>query len=115
MFVEWPLEANPLKAGELTDLVKRYGVRNIVGLQGGKSPVVKKMKELIEQGAIGRVEASNVVAKAYGGSTMASHVDYFVDKEVGGNILTIAFGHALECILEGEAHCNQHWRRLIMI
>ncbi|KAI9737339.1 MAG: hypothetical protein M1834_009493 [Cirrosporium novae-zelandiae] len=101
VFVEWPLEANYAKAKELADLVKAHRVRNVVGLQGGFSPIAKKAKAIIECGDIGRVESSTMVAMNSGGATVSSHVGYFVDRKVGGNMFTIAFGHGMEFITEG--------------
>ena len=43
---------------ELTELVKTYNVRNVVGLQDGFTPVAKKISAIIQAGDIGRVETS---------------------------------------------------------
>jgi predicted dehydrogenase len=102
VFVEWPIDANYSIAKELTDLVKSNNVRNVVGIQGSFSPVATKVKELIKSGDIGKVESSTIIATNRGGATRSSHIDYFVDKEVGGNMFTIAFGHSIEFITEGR-------------
>lgn len=102
IFVEWPIEANYSIAKELTELVKTHNVRNVVGLQGSFAPVVKTIKTMIERGDIGKVESSTMMAKASGGPTVSRHIDYFIDKKIGGNPFTIGFGHSLEFITEGE-------------
>jgi predicted dehydrogenase len=102
--VEWPIESNYAKAKELTDLVKLHGVRNVVGLQDGFTPIATKIKELIEAGEIGKVESSTFVGKIRGGAVMASNVDYFLEKAVGGNAFTISFGHSMEYITRGIVH-----------
>jgi predicted dehydrogenase len=101
VFVEWPLEANLAKAQALSALAKQYGVRNIVGLQGGYSPIVKKIKSLIADGLLGKVVSTDMQILGYGGATMPSMVDYFVDREVGGNTVTIPVGHSVEYLCEG--------------
>ncbi len=68
----------------------------MVGLQSRMSPVILKLKSLVEQGKIGKVLSSSVVA--CGGtndrSTIPASLKYFTDKRVGGNILTIFIGHS---------------------
>lgn len=104
VFVEWPLEANYTLAKELTDLVKTHKVRNVVGLQGSFSPVITKAKALIASGEIGKVESSSLIALAKNitGATVLSPVDYFIDRKIGGNISTIAFGHSVELLTSGK-------------
>jgi hypothetical protein len=53
---------------------------------------------MILAGDIGRVESSTFVGKIRGGAVMASHMDYFVNKKIGGNAFTISFGHSMEYI-----------------
>ncbi|KAE9376596.1 NAD(P)-binding protein [Stipitochalara longipes BDJ] len=98
VYVEWPIDSNYTKAKELTDLVKFHGVRNVVGLQDGFTPIATKIRKLIAAGEIGRVKSSTFVGKMRGGAVMASNVDYFLDKEIGGNAFTISFGHSMEYI-----------------
>ncbi|KAF7966290.1 hypothetical protein HWV62_39237 [Athelia sp. TMB] len=113
VFVEWPLEANYAIAKDLTDLVKTHNVRNVVGLQGGFSPVVQKLKDLVARGDIGKVESSTVVIKSMGGATLPSMVDYFVDKKIGGNAFTIAFGHSLELVTQVLGEVASHRSLLV--
>ncbi|KAF7970545.1 hypothetical protein HWV62_23713 [Athelia sp. TMB] len=114
VFVEWPLEANYAIAKDLTDLVKAHSVRNVVGLQGGFSPIVQKLKDLITHGDIGKVESSTVVIKGVpGGPILPSMVDYFVDKKIGGNGFTIAFGHSLELVTEALGEVASHRSLLV--
>lgn len=110
VYVEWPLEANYSLSKELTDLVKSHSVRNAVGLQGSFSPVIKKAKALIESGEIGTVESSSMIALArnISGAAVLSPVDYFIDKKVGGNISTIAFGHSVGLLTSGNPAVTSH-------
>ncbi|KAL8763475.1 MAG: hypothetical protein Q9194_007332 [Teloschistes cf. exilis] len=102
VFVEWPIEANYEKAKELTDLVRQHNVRNVVGLQGGYGAVATKVRSMIDNGDIGKVESSTFIGKARGGGIVSEHISYFVDRKVGGNLFTIGFGHAMEFITKGD-------------
>lgn len=101
VFVEWPIEASYEKAKELTDLIRAHNVRNVVGLQGGYAAVATRVKSMIDNGEIGKMESSTFIGKARGGGIVSQHVDYFVDRMVGGNLFTIGFGHAMEFITKG--------------
>jgi hypothetical protein len=60
------------------------------------------MKEIVEGGRIGKVLSSSVFASTgNAGPTEVKNVRYFLDREVGGNILSIHFGHSLEFITSG--------------
>ncbi|KAI4241939.1 MAG: hypothetical protein LQ352_007359, partial [Teloschistes flavicans] len=100
VYVEWPIEANYNKAKEVTDLVKKHNVRSVVGLQGGYAPVATKVRSIIDNGDIGQVESSTFIGKSRGGGIVSQHVDYFVDRKVGGNLFTIGFGHAMEFVMK---------------
>ncbi|TVY83710.1 Galactose/lactose metabolism regulatory protein GAL80 [Lachnellula suecica] len=97
-YVEWPLGKSVAEARELLKLKKENNVKTaIVGLQARQSPLVNKLKSLIESGAIGKVLNSTLSAQASnGGKTAPKEIKYFGDKEVGGNIVTIHFGHTID-------------------
>ena len=67
-----------------------------MGLQSRMSPVIVKVKSMIEEGKIGKVLSSSVIA--VGGtndrSNISDHIKYFTDKSVGGNLVTIFIGHS---------------------
>lgn len=93
--MEWPLAQDDEHVGELVEAARRSGSRAIVGLQGRLAPPVVKLKELIQEGRIGKILSSEV--RAAGGSvdreTLASGLKYFADKSIGGNVFTIGLGH----------------------
>ena len=95
LFVEWPLGANLGQAEELAELAKAKGVRTVVGLQARPSVVVKKIKEIIDSGKIGRVLSTSVVANTQGFAigTWPADAEYYLDENSGGNTLTIPFAH----------------------
>ena len=96
VFVEWPLAQNLSYAEELRTLAQEKGCRTMVGLQGRESPVILKVKSLVEQGKIGKVLSSSVIAVGATNdrNTLPASLKYFTDKSVGGNVLTIYIGHS---------------------
>jgi len=91
---EWPLDRNLEVATSLVEAAKQGGL-NLVGLQGRQNPVIQAVKRTIEEGKIGKPLSSTFVGSASnGGAEEGSAVSYFTDREVGGNILTITFGHS---------------------
>lgn len=96
VFCEWPLDRNAVVAKEMLDAARAGGGRVIVGLQGRQSPTVRKVKSLIAEGRIGKVLSSSVLGAAgNGGGEESTIVRYFVDREVGGNMFSIHFGHGM--------------------
>ncbi|KAK9414042.1 hypothetical protein SUNI508_11368 [Seiridium unicorne] len=95
VYVEWPLAENLARAEELAQLAKEKGVKTVVGLQGRFTPPLIKLRELIASGRIGKVLSSKV--SAFGGAmhreNLTNGLRYFTDRKVGGNFLTIGFGH----------------------
>ncbi|OQO03451.1 hypothetical protein B0A48_10115 [Cryoendolithus antarcticus] len=100
VFVEWPLAENVKRASELADLAKQTNATTIVGIQARVSPVVTKVKEVLESGAIGKVVSSNLqLTSPYVERTRVSAgLAYFLDKKVGGNPVTIGLAHTLDFI-----------------
>ncbi|KZF19309.1 putative oxidoreductase [Xylona heveae TC161] len=97
LYVEWPLDRNFAVAQEMAWLARKHNAKTIVGLQGSYAPVIRKMREVIGSGSIGRVLSSTLVGAAgYGGATQSKRIRYFLDHQIGGNMLSILGGHLLE-------------------
>ena len=95
VYVEWPLASNLEDATELATLAREKGVKAMVSLQGRISPRYLKVKALLEENKIGKVLSSSVVASDGSSPTRISEgIKYFLDRRVGGNLLTIFFGHS---------------------
>lgn len=95
LYVEWPLAHNVQAARELADAAREGGGRNMVGLQGRLMPVFPKIADLLRQGRIGKVLSSEIRG-SNGDATPDAIPDkyaYFKDMAVGGNLVTIMFGH----------------------
>ena len=103
VFVEWPLEKNLAVAKEMTELAKKHNSKTIVGLQASFDTVVRRMKDYVESGKLGRIQGSSVIASVgNGGITERKAVSYFLDREVGGSIMSIHVGHSLEAFTAGK-------------
>jgi predicted dehydrogenase len=104
VFVEWPLGKSLSDAKELLRLKNEGGVKNaVVGLQARQAPVVKKAKELVESGRIGAVLSSTWVGQAgIAGPETSTPYEYLTRREVGGNMSSIHFGHAIDYIQQGD-------------
>lgn len=102
VYCEWPLGANEQEAQELNKLVSS---QTMIGLQARQAPIVLKIKELVNQGRVGRVLSSTVVASAGNfGPSEPVRMKYFTDRKVGGNMMSIHFGHTIDmvCFTLGE-------------
>ncbi|KAK0109430.1 hypothetical protein ONS95_002124 [Cadophora gregata] len=119
VFVEWPLEKNLEIAKEMSELAKKHGGRTIVGLQGRYSEPVVKVRELVwgKGGGVGEVGGGRVgkvlgstlfAALGNSGRTERKNVRYFLDREVGGNTLSIHFWHAMECVVSVLGEFKTH-------
>lgn len=95
-FIEWPLAQDSKHAQELADAAAKHGTKTLVGHQGRFAPVIVKLKQLLDSGLIGKVLSSEI--RAFGGThdreKVAQGLSYFLDRAVGGNILTIGFAHS---------------------
>lgn len=95
VFCEWPLASNLDQVRDLVNLAREKGGKTMIGTQGRASPVVVKIRELLEQGRIGKVLSSEV--RASGGSNdrlaLSEFMEYFAQRSVGGNFVTIGVGH----------------------
>ncbi|KAI1029472.1 hypothetical protein LB504_010817 [Fusarium proliferatum] len=98
LYVEWPLAQDVKHARELVDAAREKGVKTIVGLQGRYAPPIKKLREIIKEGRIGKVVSAELYAS--GGTNdreiLPSSLEYFTQRAVGGNIFTIGLGHIFD-------------------
>ncbi|KAL1595070.1 hypothetical protein SLS60_009757 [Paraconiothyrium brasiliense] len=99
VFCEWPLASNAKQAEAMLALAREKGVKTLVGLQAGVSPVLLKIKSVIEEGRIGRVVSSmfHGTPKFFGESEWEGNA-YQQDRSVGGNMVSIYGMHSLEAI-----------------
>lgn len=79
-------------AEELDALARANNARTIIGLQGDLSPIILKVKSMIEEeDKIGNVLSSSVIAA--GGTrtrdTMVEGLKYFTQRNVGESLLPL--------------------------
>ena len=101
IYVEWPLCATTQDAEELVALAKEKNVRTIVGFQGRVAPSMQKVKEMIDSGKLGKIHSVNIqaVTGIWQNNAASSRYHYFMDRKVGGNLLTIYGGHIIDTAL----------------
>ncbi|KAK7981976.1 oxidoreductase family protein [Apiospora saccharicola] len=111
-FVEWPLAENSQRAAELARVAAEKGSRTVVGLQAWFAPSIVALRELFAGGRrIGKVLSSEV--RAAGGTldraTLSPFLEYFADRDIGGNAFTIGLGHLFDYVqfVLGDVHDMQ--------
>lgn len=103
VYSEWPLGRNSEEAMRMYDAAEAKGVRHAVGLQGRVSPSICYVRDLIQQGYIGKPLSGTLFVNAanWGASLDRS---YQADFANGANLMTITGGHNLDalCFCLGE-------------
>jgi len=104
VYCEWPLGANTREAEEMAALARKKNVRTMVGLQRRASPAYLYMREMIEQGYVGKMLSVNMTHMGSGVLTRTSDRTWQKDVTLGANTLTITFGHSMDalCMVAGE-------------
>ena len=109
-FVKWPLAKNLVEAKELlAPSEDHHVVEPSVCLQGRFATVISKLKELMQQKRIGKTLSSTLIGHVNElGLTLSQGLKYIADKEVGGNLKTIYFGHVVDCVQAGASTTKCH-------
>ncbi len=104
VYCEWPLGANTQEAEEMAAMARKKNVRTMVGLQRRASPAYLYMRELIQQGYVGKILSVNMTHMGSGVLTRPSDRTWQKDVNLGANTLTITFGHSMDalCMVAGE-------------
>lgn len=107
VYCEYPLGRDVAETEELRDVAKAAGVHVAIGLQARMNPALRRARELISGGALGRVLTAHIYSGtvAFGRKTSETDV-YLEDAANGATHLTIHVGHALDaavCLLGGFA------------
>lgn len=103
--MEWPLERNIGIAREMAALGRQHGATTIAGLQATFSPAIQKIRQMLATEEIGKVLSSSVVGSlglGFGGAVQAGHTRFFLDRNVGGNLVTIHGAHVMDSVAAGE-------------
>jgi predicted dehydrogenase len=99
VYSEWPLALNLADATELTQRADTAGVRTAIGLQGRYHPELRYVRDLIQDGRIGRVIGTSLVASGmvWNGQTTKAHT-YWYDETQGATPLSGAALHAIDAL-----------------
>jgi predicted dehydrogenase len=99
VFSEWPLGVDLAEALDLSAMAAAAGLPTVIGLQARFDPVITHLRELITQGYLGRVLATNLVGsgQAWGAVTDPAHA-YAFDVANGVTPLSVSVGHALDAL-----------------
>ena len=100
VYCEWPLGRNFAEAEELASAARAARVHAAIGLQARRSPALRRARELITAGAIGRVLSARMDSgtAAFGPKTDKANL-YLEDVVNGATLLTIHGGHALDAAI----------------
>jgi predicted dehydrogenase len=99
VYCEWPLAANTTQAVAMRDLAAAKGVKTMVGLQARAAPALKRARDLVHDGYVGRVAAVRLACALPGGGTRRSQEGlYVIHNRNGASTLAIQGGHAIDAL-----------------
>jgi predicted dehydrogenase len=100
IYCEWPLAVDAEQARELAELAETEGVSNIIGMQAYQAPDARFVRDLLDEGIIGRVKAVSLVTLTPTMATtrLTESMAYTADRRTGTNLLTTSCGHALAAL-----------------
>jgi predicted dehydrogenase len=104
VYCEWPLGATLQETEELAKIARDMKVRTMVGLQRRASPAYLRMRELVQEGYVGKVLSVHMMQMGSGVLTRTADRTWQRDAKLGANTLTITFGHSMDalCMVAGE-------------
>ena len=94
VYSEWPLTTSTAESEQLLALAEARGVRHVVGLQRRFAPSARYVRDLVEQGYIGRIRGvrMSVGVDAFQPSMSERHT-WTIDTSNFTNVLSIYGGH----------------------
>ncbi|MBV9803434.1 MAG: Gfo/Idh/MocA family oxidoreductase [Solirubrobacterales bacterium] len=97
VLTEWPLGRDVAEAQELRDAAADAGVHAVIGLQARMSAAVQRTRQLIQDGALGRILCARLYDStvAFGPASPQSDAD-LEDPANGATHIAIHGGHALD-------------------
>jgi predicted dehydrogenase len=99
VFTEWPLGRTLEEAEDLAARADKAGVRTVIGLQARFAPAVQYARDLIAQGYIGDILATNLVGTGMiWGDQIPRSFAYTLDLDQGAGVLPVPMLHALEAV-----------------
>ncbi|KAJ2925245.1 hypothetical protein H1R20_g11843, partial [Candolleomyces eurysporus] len=105
IFVEYPPGRSLEESLEMRRQVQEKGnIRVVVGLQGRQNATMRKVKQIIDAGKIGKIRSTTVVASVprearFWQPQITEDVLYLLDKANGATMLNICGGHHLDTLM----------------
>ena len=97
VYCEWPLGRSLAEAETMSAAVRAAGVQAAIGLQLRGNPVVHRSRELIMQGAIGRLLSVTMSSATAGfGPVVPAPFAYLEDPSHFANLITIQAAHTID-------------------
>jgi len=99
VYCEWPLGVALGEAESLAADAAAAQVRTVIGLQARNAPVVRYLRDLVEEGYVGRVLGTTLVGSgvAWGPQTTSAQA-YSFDASQGATALTVPAMHAVDAM-----------------
>ncbi|AMK23075.1 gfo/Idh/MocA family oxidoreductase [Sphingomonas histidinilytica] len=110
VYCEWPLGNGLAEAEELARLARAKGVLGVVGTQARVAPEIVHLRRLIEEGFVGEVLSTTLVAwgGGWGGSIPVKQTGaYLLDRANGATLLTIPLGHTLAALRDALGEISE--------
>jgi predicted dehydrogenase len=97
---EWPLGNGLAEAEKLAKLAREREIPTAVGLQARSHPALAYLRDLIQDGYVGEVLSTSVLAFAGGawGPTVFPGGRYGLDAANGATLRSIPFGHTVDAL-----------------
>lgn len=96
---EWPLGRSIEEADALAGEAARVGMHHATGLQASASSALRRARNLIAEGRLGRRRSARVVSTTSGyAAQLPSAYAYLNDPANGANLSTILAGHTLDFV-----------------
>lgn len=99
VYTEWPLTTTTEASVELRDLADKAGVRHVVGLQRRLSPSTRYVRQLIEDGYVGKLRSVRLhVSMNYFQATRGKALSWTTAPENFSSVIAIYAGHYLDAL-----------------
>jgi predicted dehydrogenase len=100
VYSEWPLGQDREQAAEIAHAAQAAGVKTAIGLQLRGSPALRRARDLIASGAVGRLLSASAFSSTAGfGPDVPPQFAYTEDPASFANLVTIQAAHTLDLVL----------------
>jgi predicted dehydrogenase len=101
VYSEWPFTVNTETAKELLELTRQAGVKHIIGLQRRVSPTNRYIRDLINDGYVGKLRSVRLhVSMNYFQALRSPSLRWTIPVENFSSVIAIYAGHFLDALFE---------------